>query len=96
MDTKQEFITLIKDSPLPDPDKKEWETLILASPDSFITDFYEAVKEFPNEIVWFNEIYKKKKKAFAMFEKDKTLAEKILSEIYQEEREKIEKLLTSK
>jgi hypothetical protein len=89
---KQKLIDLIKNSDLQEADKNEWEVLINASPDEFAESFLEVFSQFPDEIGWFNETYKKKKEAFSVMKDDKAKGQEMLVKIYEEEKNKLEEL----
>ena len=91
-DKKSHLETLIEKSVLSDDDKKFWSTMISRSPADFMETIYEALSVFPDELVWFNDIFKKKQAAFALFETDKENGMEVLREIYREERKKLDEL----
>ena len=96
MDKKQEFKNLIKKSGLEEISKERWEVLIDAFPENVVQSFLDIFEKFPEEISWFDENYKKKEKAAALLGKDKELGQKMLSEIYQGETEKMQSLMSAK
>ena len=89
---KQELIKRIQESDISEDDKKEWEFLVDSSPDDFVSNLLEMYSKFPAEIGWFNDIYKRKKTAFALMENEKEKSESMLSEIFEEEKRKLEEL----
>ena len=92
MDKKQELIKIIQESDISEDDKKEWEFLVDSSPDDFVGNLLEMYSKFPSEIGWFNDIYKRKKEAFALMENEKEKADVMLSEIFEEEKKKLDEL----
>ena len=92
MEKKQELIKLIQESNISEGDKKEWETLIGASPEEYASGLLELFTKFTNEIGWFNDIYKKKKQAFSFMESDKAKGNAMLEEIFKEEKIKLNEL----
>ncbi len=95
MDKRQKLIKLIQNSNLTDGDKREWEMLVDASPDGFIEGFLEVFTEYPNEIGWFNDTYKRKREAFALMKTNKAKAQSLLDGIYKEEGDKLANILKS-
>jgi hypothetical protein len=93
MDKKQELKSLIKNSDLEKADKEKWEMIINSLPENAIEAFLEIFQKFPKEIGWFNENYKKKEKASALLEENREVGQKMLSEIYKEEAEKMQSLM---
>jgi hypothetical protein len=92
VDKKQELIKIIQESDISEDDKREWEFLVNSSPDDFVGNLLEMYSRFPSEIGWFNDIYKRKKAAFAIMENEKEKAESMLSEIFEEEKKKLDEL----
>jgi hypothetical protein len=92
VDKKQELIKIIQGSDISEDDKKEWEFLVNSSPDDFVGNLLEMYSKFPAEIGWFNDIYKRKKTAFALMENEKEKADAMLAEIFEEEKRKLEEL----
>jgi len=92
VDKKQELIKIIQESDISEDDKKEWEFLVDSSPDDFVGNLLEMYSKFPSEIGWFNDIYKRKKEAFALMENEKEKADVMLSEIFEEEKKKLDEL----
>lgn len=92
MDKKQELIKIIQASDISEDDKKEWEFMINSSPDDFVSNLLDMYSRFPSEIGWFNDIYKRKKAAFEMMESEKEKADAALSEIFEEEKKKMDEL----
>jgi len=89
---KQEFAKFIENSDLEESDKKEWGFLVDSMPEDAAEALLGMFSEFPNEIGWFNEIYKKKKEVFSLMKQDKTKGEAFLREIVREEKEKLNDL----
>ena len=94
MEDKEKLKSFIKNSALAEKDKLDWDTLIETSSEEFAQSLYEILDEFPTELGWFNNIYKRKKLAFAVLKENKPEGEALLKDIYQEEREKLEELLS--
>lgn len=92
MDTKQKIIELLGQNGIEDSDRKEWEFLLENSPAELADDMLEIFSAHPQEIAWFNGVYKRKKEAFAMMESDKGKAQEALQQIFQEEKAKLEEL----
>jgi hypothetical protein len=92
VDKRQELIKIILESDISENDKKEWEFLVSSSPDDFVSNLLEMYSNFPAEIGWFNDIYKRKKAAFAVMENEKEKADAMLSEIFEEEKKKMDEL----
>jgi len=93
MSNKQKFSQLIDGSSLPEDDKSEWHSIINDSPETLVDTFYQTLESYPQELPWFNEIYKRKKLALAMLNSNNTEAKAQLAKIYEEEKNKLEKLL---
>jgi hypothetical protein len=93
MSNKQKFTQLIESSALPESDKEEWRLIIDQSPETLVDTFYETLENYPQELPWFNEIYKRKRTALAMLNANQPEAKNLLAEIYSEEKNKLEKLL---
>jgi hypothetical protein len=94
MSNKQKFEQLVESSQLPEIDKAEWQMIINESPENLVDAFYEALEKYPQELVWFNDIYKRKKVALAMLNANNREARVLLDEIYEEEKNKLEQLIT--
>lgn len=94
MDKKQNLIQIIQNSQLAKEDKKEWEFIIGSSPSDFISSTYEFLTAFPGELEWLNDTYKRKKSAFGILAADKEKGQAMLDAVYQEEKDKLEKLLS--
>jgi len=93
MSNKQKFLQFIESSTLSESDKEEWQMIINDSPETLVDAFYEALESFPEELHWFNEIYKRKKLALIMLNSNNMEGKVLLEEIYEEEKNKLEKLL---
>lgn len=94
MNKRQELIGLIKKADLSQPDQAEWEFLINSSPDEYIGGLLELFRKFPDEISWFNSLYRRKKEAFSKMRESKTEAEALFREIVREEKEKLDKMVS--
>jgi hypothetical protein len=93
MDWKAKLEALIGSSVLSDEDKASWAELIATSQENFIESLSEILEQFPEELDWFNDVYKRKKAAFALFSNNKAEGQAILKEIYEEEKAKLTELL---
>jgi hypothetical protein len=92
MENKEKILDLVQKSPLSTEDKKEWEDLASSAPEGFLEAFAVLLETFPNELSWFTDILRRKKEAFTVLKEDKNKGEKILQEIYDEEKTKIKEL----
>ena len=95
MDKKEKLIAFINASDLSVEDKAQWMEILNASPENFIESLQEILEQFPQELNWFNDIYKRKQAAFALFKTAKAEGQAQLKEIFEEEKQKLEKLLNS-
>ncbi len=95
MDKKEKLAAFIDASELSAEDKKQWMEILNASPENFIESLQEILEQFPQELGWFNDIYKRKQAAFALFKTAKAEGQAQLKEIFEEEKNKLEKLLNS-
>lgn len=93
MDKKQNIIQIIQAGQIGEKEKKEWELFINASPDEVVEGMLELLTRFPGELEWMDNVYKRKKEAFRVFEVDRKKGQEMLDVIYHEERERMEKLL---
>lgn len=93
MDHRVKLVEFIGLSALSDEDKTSWMEMLANSPENFIESLSEILEQFPSELPWFNAIYKRKKEAFAMFERNRAEGQAKLKEIYEEEKAKIEEIL---
>ena len=75
-------------------DKKDWEEFLGFSGGDFSESVLELLSKFPDEIVWFNAVLKKKKEAFEMLRDNEREGHAMLAKIFHEEKIKFEKLLT--
>lgn len=91
MEYKQKILDIIQSSPLPVEDKREWEAFVDFSSEISLESIAILLETFPGELDWITGILKRKKEAFAVLKSDKDRGEKMLQNIYQEEREKTEK-----
>lgn len=89
---RSELFEIIKNSQLAEADKKEWERLIKSSANGFVAEIFELFSEYPEEIGWFNDIYKRKKGAFKLGEGNREKTRTLFEEIFKEEIEKLEQL----
>ncbi len=92
MDSKENLKKIIKESQLSLEDKKEWERLVSEAPESFIEVVSDALENYPEEIEWFNSMYKRKKEAYHLSQKDPEKGKQMLGEIFEEEKEKLQQL----
>ncbi len=92
MENKQKILKIVQNSQLSPEDKKEWETLAGSAPAEFLESAAVILESFPEETQWFTDIFKKKKAAFAALKEDKAKGEKLLQEIFQLEKEKLEEM----
>ncbi len=93
MDHKAKLEALIDASALSGEDKASWMEMLASSPENFIESLSEILAQFPEELPWFNDVYRRKKEAFAMFGRNKAEGQAKLKEIYEEEKNKLEDLL---
>jgi hypothetical protein len=93
MDRKVKLVEFIGLSALSDEDKTNWMEMLANSPENFIESLSEILEQFPSELSWFNDIYKRKRAAFALFERNRAEGQAKLKEIYEEEKAKIEEIL---
>ncbi|HAI73925.1 MAG TPA: hypothetical protein DCS28_00270 [Candidatus Moranbacteria bacterium] len=93
MDKKEKLTAFIDASDLSAGDKARWIEMLNASPENFIESLQEILEQFPQELSWFNEIYKRKQAAFALFKTTKAEGQTQLKEIFEEEKKKLEELL---
>lgn len=84
---------MIGASALSEEDKASWMEMLASSPENFIESLSEILEQFPEELPWFNDIYKRKKAAFAMFSRNKAEGQVRLKEIFEEEKTKLEEIL---
>ncbi len=90
MDKKQEFLKLIAANGIKNNDFVEWSRKIESSSEEMMDALLDFFSRFPDKIEWFNEIYKKKKAAFSQMQTDREKGEAMFSEIFQEEKEKLD------
>jgi hypothetical protein len=93
---KEALKKIIGISSLSDEDKKFWEENLEIIPEELAQNIYDMLAEFPNELPWLTDIYKRKLKAFEIMKENKEEGQKLLSAIFAEEKEKLEKLLANK
>lgn len=93
MDSKAKLEAFIGASSLSAQDKASWQEILATSPENFLDSLFEILEQFPEELPWFNEIYRRKKAAFALFPKNKAEGQAKLKEIYAEEKAKLEEIL---
>lgn len=94
MDCKAKLEALIVSSSLNVEDKASWMEMLMNSPENFLESLSEILEQFPEELSWFNGIYKRKKEAFALFDRNKAEGQARLKEIYSEEKVRITELLS--
>jgi len=92
MENKQKIADLLVKSGLSESDQQEWLEFFAVSPKELRNIYEEILISFPQEIGWFNEILKKKKKAMALIKEDKEAGEAAMQEIIAEEKDKLAKL----
>ncbi len=92
MDPKKELLEIMNAGLSSEEDKKMWSDLIQKAPDDFAFSILDALKSNPEELSWFNDIYKRKIKAFELAKTDSEKAKAMLREILEEEKEKIQEL----
>jgi len=92
MDPKKELLELINASKISKEDKKMWEDLIQKAPEDFAFAILSALKDNPQELDWFNDIYKRKAAIFELSKKDPEKAREMFHEIVEEEKKKIQEL----
>ena len=95
-DKKEALKKIIGISNLPDTDKKFWNENFEIIPGELAQNIYDMLAEFPAELPWLTDIYKRKRKAFEIMKENKEEGQKLLSAIFTEEKEKLEKLLANK
>jgi hypothetical protein len=96
MNKKESLKKIISVSSLNEEDKKFWEENLNNTADELAESIYDMLSEFPDELPWLTDIYKRKKKAFEILKENKKEGDKLLSEIFAEEKEKLEKILIDK
>lgn len=96
MNKKESLKKIISVSSLNEEDKKFWEENLNNTADELAESIYNMLSEFPDELPWLTDIYKRKKKAFEILKENKKEGDKLLSEIFAEEKEKLEKILIDK
>ena len=94
MDNKQKLISIIGQSHLEPDDQKMWVSFIEQYPQEAIESFLEIFTKFPDDILWFNDLYKRKRGAFELLRQDKTKAQDLLQKIFLEENTKLTELLS--
>ena len=92
MENKQKILNIVQNSQLSAEDKKEWKAIAHSWPEELLESAVVILETFPGELVWFTDIFKRKKEAFVVLKSDKEKGEKILGEICEEERKKIEEI----
>ena len=91
-ENKQKILNIVQNSPLSAKDKKEWERIANSWPEELLKSAITVLEAFPGELSWFTDIFKRKKEAFTVLKNDKEKGKKILQEIFNEERKKIEEI----
>ena len=89
MDPKKELLELINKSQIAQADKAMWAELIGKSPEDFAFSILDALSENPEELSWFNDIYKRKTAAFNLSKTNPDKAREDLRAILEEEKKKI-------
>ena len=92
MDPKKELLESINNSNISNEDKSMWAELIGKSPDDFAFSILDAVSGNPKELIWFNDIYKRKVAAFELAKTQPEKAREDLRAILEEEKAKIQEL----
>ncbi len=93
MDNKQKLISIIGKSRIDPEDRKMWATFIEKYPLEAIDSFLEIFSNFPDDIPWFNDLYKRKCGAFELLRQDKAKAQELLQTIFLEESTKLTEIL---
>jgi hypothetical protein len=91
---EEELLKLIKDSELEEADKSEWEIMINQLPFKVVTEMYEFLSHYPQEIIWFNDFYRRKQEAFKELAINESKGNDMLSKIYMEETDKLINLVS--
>jgi hypothetical protein len=91
---KDDLIKLIQESELSVEEKNDWQSMIDQLPFKVVTEMYEFLSQYPQEITWFNDFYKRKKEAFEVLQKDETKGQSLLSQIYVDEADKLINLVS--
>jgi len=94
MDIKQKLIYLIDQSSLSAEDKSAWSIAVESYPEQAVESFLDIFSNFPEEIVWFNDLYKRKTEAFQILKENEVKGWSLLQEIFSEEKNKLEQFLT--
>lgn len=90
---KEEKLRLkIKESNLSQEDKDFWDSVLSSFPADLTSGIYDTLTQFPAELSWLTQIYQRKQKAFGILKSNKLEGQKLLGEIYEEERKKLEQL----
>lgn len=92
MNPKEDFIKFIENSGLSEADKGEWKKTIQGASEDFAFYLLDVLSENPEELSWFNEIYKRKREAFELSKTNPDKARELLHEILEEEKTKINEL----
>lgn len=95
MNNKETLQKTISESNLTQEEKNFWDSIILSAPEELIEGINETLLEFPNELPWLTQIYRRKKEAFEIMKSDKEKARELLAQIYKEEKEKLKKLVSN-
>ncbi len=92
MENKEKIREFINQSGIPEEDKQVWLSSLDAFPEEYVASLAQVIGTYPEKFPWFNEILKKKRAAFEVLKNDKAKGEALLQEIYEEEKEVLEKL----
>lgn len=92
LDKKGELRKKIEESGLEENDKEFWRSVLPSFPDDLISAIFDMLAQFPSELPWLTQIYQRKQKAFRILKGNEYEGKKLLGEIYEEEKEKLEQL----
>ena len=92
MEYKKEVKKIINDSSLSEKDKQEMNLFVNDFTEKFAKLFVEIIRDYPKELEWFVNIFREKKEAFALLEKDPAKGKLMLQEIYQKEADKLKNI----
>jgi hypothetical protein len=92
MKNKDAFASLIKNSSLSEDDKKAWHLIADLISEKALTQINNLFSEYPDQIMWFNAIFKKKKRAFEIRTEDKEKSQILFKNIFEEEKNKLNQL----
>lgn len=86
MKNKNDFAKLIENSSLTESDKKNWFLLINSLSEELLAQIYNLFFEYPDQINWFNDIFKRKEEAFGIKKNDDKMRA-LFNEIFDDEKE---------